>query len=192
MRRVCLVLTLILVPPAVWAQGLGDAAARERQKREKEAGKKAPHSYTNADLRKEEPKKDGEKGAQAAPQGAVQGEAERARDERPNEAERPAEEGHSPQSGNPRVAQAQAQLDAARSSVDGIEARIRELRDRLNPMSGTFIYGPGGSGMANEEQQVRQDLTEAEAQLADARKALADATQALQDARQGRPTEKPE
>jgi chromosome segregation ATPase len=191
-RRVSLALALLLIPPALCAQSLGDAAARERQKREKETGKKPPRSYTNADLRKEEPKKDGDKEGQAAAENAAK-EAQRERDERVIEAERTAEESSSsPQGGGARVAQAQAQLDAAQSAVDGIEARIRDLRDKLNPMSGTFIYGPGGSGMPNEEQQIRQDLKDAETQLADVRKALADATQALQDARQGRPAEKPE
>jgi hypothetical protein len=54
--RVSLLALTLLLPAVVAAQGLGDAAKREREKREKEPSGLAP-IFTNADLEKEEKKK---------------------------------------------------------------------------------------------------------------------------------------
>jgi cob(I)alamin adenosyltransferase len=94
------------------------------------------------------------------------------------------------------MAQERPLLDAitsAQSTVSSVEARIKELGDKLNPMSGSFIFGATGSNDANEELQVREQMRQAEAQLVEARQALAAANQALQDFRQGRaPTAVPQ
>jgi hypothetical protein len=49
--RLCLLALVVLLPVAVAAQGLGDAARREREKREKEPSGMTP-AFTNADLKK--------------------------------------------------------------------------------------------------------------------------------------------
>jgi hypothetical protein len=49
MRTAALVL-LVLLPATLAAQGLGDAAARERQKREQQAKPAPPKVFTDADL----------------------------------------------------------------------------------------------------------------------------------------------
>jgi type II secretory pathway component PulM len=54
-------------------------------------------------------------------------------------------------------------------------------------MSTSFIYGSQGSGSANEEAQVRTELSQAQSELDEARQQLVAASQALQDVRQGRP-----
>jgi hypothetical protein len=192
-KHLGLLLALLLIAPAVGAQGLGDAAAREREKREKQAAKKAPREYTNADLRKEEPGKAGEK------QPSTSGESEAAQLERERRERQTSKEDTSPGAdasedggAGTRVAEAQAQVDAAQSAVSSIEAHIRELRDRLNPQSTTYIYGPTGSNSANEEAQARSELNDADRELAEARQALSAAEQALQDARQGRPSRRKE
>ncbi len=64
---------------------------------------------------------------------------------------------------------------------------MRQLSEKLNPMSVSYIYGAGGSNDANEELRVRAELREAESQLQAARQALVTANQNLQGARQGRP-----
>lgn len=77
-------------------------------------------------------------------------------------------------------------LRQAQARVEAVEARIRSLSVKLNPMNTAFIYGAYGSNSANEEAQVRQQLQEADQELRDARTALAAASQAMEDARRGR------
>jgi len=54
MKSGCVVLLLVLAAPA-WSQGLGDAAARERQKRQKQTPPVPAKVFTEADLAKEKP-----------------------------------------------------------------------------------------------------------------------------------------
>jgi hypothetical protein len=61
MRSGCLVVLLVLLAPA-WsaAQGLGDAAARERQKRKQQPAPATPKVFTEADLAARKPPADAE------------------------------------------------------------------------------------------------------------------------------------
>jgi len=180
-RRISTLLGLLalLLPTLGAAQGLGDVAAREKAKRAQPAKSKAEAKvFTNQDLDQGRPPSapgSGEPGA--APEAGIGGS--------PPE---PAEDD--------RMAQERPLLDAitsAQSNVSSVEARIKELGDKLNPMSGSFIFGATGSNDANEELQVREQMRQAEAQLVEARQALAAANQALQDFRQGRaPTAVPQ
>jgi hypothetical protein len=52
MKGGCFVFLLVLAAPA-WSQGLGDAAARERQKRGRQAAPVPPKVFTEADLEQE-------------------------------------------------------------------------------------------------------------------------------------------
>jgi hypothetical protein len=178
-RRATIVVGLLafVLPAVATAQGLGDAAARERAKRD--AAKKASEAkvLTNDDLDKGRPP--GSTSTSGASTAAPE--------------ERPAEAPSSPPMED-RLANERPYVDAlaaARARVSGIEQRIQDLRSKLNPMSGSFIYGASGSNSANEEAEVRDQLNQAEAELNAARQAAVAADQALQDFKQGRASAPP-
>lgn len=180
-RRLLLALVALLVPGLVLAQGLGDLAARERQKREAAGQREKPRVLTNDDLRKEPD-----------------------RASTPAEAPGAAEDAGSPLRGDPdrrgnedaaqtALEQAQAAVDAARAAVVAAEERVKALGDKLNPMSPSFIYGTTQGGDAvGEEMRTRDELRQAEAQLTEVRDALVKANQAYEDARQRQRTTPPE
>ena len=164
-----------LLPALALGQGLGDTAARERERRAKRTPEKTTPSrtFTNEDLDAGRPPGQAVTAGEAvapppAPEAPSEGGGAPLED--PQAALRPYIEG----------------LRQAQSRVEAVEARIRELSAKLNPMSTTFIYGATGSNNANEEAEVRQQLQETEAELREARGALAAANEALEDARRGR------
>jgi hypothetical protein len=166
---------------SVRAQGLGDAAARERQKRQAQQKAKEPSRvYGNEDLPQHEPEKgDKTKGTTRAAE--------------PQPAETPSGESDASDAASvlaarrSRITEAEATVAAAKADVDRIEARIRQLQDMLNPMSPSYIYGSTSSGdMAGAEARARSELQQAEVRLTEARKALAAANQVLEDAQLGR------
>jgi hypothetical protein len=181
LRRTAGVLALLVLVLPGWlaAQGLGDAAAAARAKRAKQAGAKKTDEtrvFTNDDLAKGRPPGAQPTGSES-PASATPAEGEGGSSEEP-----PAVED--------RFADERPLLDAltaAQSRVSTIEARIQELRSKLNPMSGSFIYGAFGSNSANEEAAVRSELQQLETDLTDARREVAAATEALARARRGRP-----
>jgi hypothetical protein len=168
-------LTALALPALGTAQGLGDAAAREKARRAA-ARKAEARTFTNDDLSAGRPP-----GAAVEPGAATEG-------------------GASPDAGAPAstndgsLAESRRTLEApfidavnaAQGEVAAAEARVTSLQNKLNPMSGDFIYGATGSNNANEEAEVRQQLTEAQAQLQAARQALTASAQALADFREGR------
>lgn len=179
MRRFVFVLIALLAPSLVLAQGLGDTAARERKKREAAGTKEKARVITNDDLKGPDSGKTTattSSSSSSTTPGAESSGSYQAQREAPREGDEGSAEGN-------RLAQAEAEAESARAAVVAAEARVKELQDKLNPMSGSFIYGASGSNDANEEAQVRADLTVAEAQLADARSALVKANQAREDAR---------
>jgi len=179
MRRLLLALLVLLVPSLVLAQGLGDAAARERQKREASGHKGKARVITNDDLSKPDASR-ASAAAPDAPQATSEESAPRDPDQRRVAGEDPAKGG---------LDQAQARVDEARGAVVAAEERVKELSDKLNPMSPSFIYGGTSQGdVVAEEARTREDLRQAEAQLADARAALVKATQAYEDLRLRRST----
>ncbi len=164
----------LALPAGAAAQGLGDTAARERDKRAKQAREQKADAkvFTNDDL------------AAGRPPGAPASDAPAASSPAPEAAR-----GEPTPAEPDRLTQEQPYIEAIRSAQEQVaatEARIRELSEKLNPMSGSFIYGAQGSNSANEEAQVRQGLREAEAQLLGAREGLAAANQGLEDFRRGR------
>jgi hypothetical protein len=178
-RRVATLIGLmaLVLPAVVAAQGLGDVAARERAKRD--AAKKATEAkvLTNEDLDKGRPPGAAGTGGQAA--------------SAPEESS--AEAPTSPPMED-RLANERPYLDAiqtAQTRVSEIEQRIQGLQSKLNPMSGSFIYGASGSNSANEEAEVREQLRQAESELTEARQAVVAANQALEESRQGRPSAPP-
>ncbi|HEX9188842.1 MAG TPA: hypothetical protein VGB87_17305 [Vicinamibacteria bacterium] len=183
-RRVALALAALGLALPGWAsaQGLGDTAAKERAARERarrqEATRKAepPKVFTNDDLAAGRPP--GQAGEGSAPADASSATAEGS-----SSAVVPsAEAGDEATLPSQRL---RAELDAvssARSRVATLEARVRELGAKLNPMSTEFIYGSSGSGSAGEEAEVRAELQQTEVALGAARQELARATEALEDA----------
>ena len=175
-RPFVLSLGLLLAWPCLGAaQGLGDAATREKQKRAAQAasGKATPvRVLTEADL------------AEGRPPGQTSSPA--------SAAATPSEGRLSTEAPPSTVVDSDAQLrpylnavTSAQARVEQLEAQIRSLGAKLNPMSTSFIFGATGSNSANEEAQVREGLRQAESGLAEARKALDAANQALADNRRG-------
>jgi hypothetical protein len=170
--RVTLVFVLALGLPTLGAaQGLGDAAARERARRDG-ARKPAPaRTFTNEDL------------SEGRPPGAGASESVA-----PAEGGAPVSTSEAPPEESRRTQEAPliAALDEAQGQVASAEARVKSLQDKLNPMSSDFIFGATGSNSANEDAEVREQLTQAQAQLLEARQAVTASAQALADFRQGR------
>ena len=170
------------LPAVAAAQGLGDTAARERERRQKEqpakTGEEAP-VYTNHDLdaiRPPDADDDSEDDDTAASEAG-----DSRREERPS---RPA--GRIPGRDDP-LRPHQDAVSNAQAEVDRIEARIRELNGKLNPMSRDYIYGAAQSvDAAGEELRVKAELSELEGRLAQARQDLAAATESMRAAREGR------
>ena len=168
----------VMAPALAAAQGLGDTATREREKRAKQAARTAAPArvFTDEDLTEGRPPGQAAAGGTSATARAPAPAPDASTEDGPPPLEDP-QAAVRPYIENLRRAQAQ---------VEAVEARIRELSGKLNPMSTTFIYGASGSNSANEEAEVRQQLQEAEGQLREARSGLAAANQAMEDARRGR------
>ena len=182
-RRSLLVLIVVSVPGLVCAQGLGDVAAKEKQKRQAAPKTKTPRHH-------ERRPEDG------------RGQQVEVRDDERRLADDGAHADGQQQSGTARGAAApraapirssrrsrrrRTQVDSARSAVVAAEAHVKELGDKLNPMSPSFIYAQGQTGdAAGEEIRTREALKGAEAQLASARDALVVANRDFEDVRQGR------
>ena len=184
--RSLLVALVLALPGLALAQGLGDAAAREKQKRQTTPKSKTTRVITNDDLRKDEPDKKSETGQGASPaleSGSSAPSSSSSQAERESRSHTASESDSRQQA----IDQAQAQVDSARSAVVAAEARVKELGDKLNPMSPSFIYGQAQSGdAAGEEMRTREALRAAEAELAGAREGLVQANKNFEDVRQGR------
>jgi chromosome segregation ATPase len=179
-------LVALALPGLALAQGLGDAAAREKQKRQAAPKGKATRVITNDDLRKDEPDKDKKaegQGASPALDSGSSASSSSYQAERESGSNTASETDARQQA----IDQAQAQIDSARSAVVAAEARVKELGDKLNPMSPSYVYGqPNAADATAEEIRTRQALQAAEAELAGARDALVQANKGFEDVRQGR------
>ena len=181
-RRSLLLLIVVWVP-GVCAQGLGDVAAKEKQKR-KAAPKTNTRVITNDDLKTDEASKSKTETASGASP-TMEPTPTPSSYQAQREAQPSSEGGADSQ--QQAVAQAQAQVDNARSAVASAEAHVKELGDKLNPMSPSFIYAQNHTAdAAGEEIRTREALKGAEAQLASAREALVAANRDFDDVRQGR------
>ncbi len=163
-----------LLPVLVLAEGIGDVAARERARREKQAlaGTTEAPTYTNLDLPQNEPE-DGKKAAtnetrRTASQSDPLPEVSASSGSERGAAEESSEE----------VSIEQAEVAARERQVAALEAERQELQAKLNPMSGTFIYGGTGSNSPAEEARVRNRLSALEQEIPKARQALDEAREA--------------
>jgi hypothetical protein len=199
MRWLVLVVAGPLWSAGVWSQELGDAAARERAKREKRAAEGAPRApvFTDADLKKEaapdeEEVRPGE--AAGAPpssrrspspekgSGPVREKGSGPDSEPPTAVKASsAEEASSEEPGGVvdewrrRAAEARGPLQEAKQRVKELEDRIAELREKLNPLSTKYVLGGLEGQDPNAVFAIQDELTSAETELAEARKALAEA-----------------
>ncbi len=175
LRRIAVVLGLLALalPAFAAAQGLGDAAAREKAKRETAKKPAAPKVFTTDDL------------AQGRPPGA---EPSDVASPSASEAASSAPEPSGPEADRRNEDQSNVQaVTAAKERVTQIEKRIQELQARLNPMSTTYVYGDlnvGGNKVA-EEAEVKAELAQSQGDLNEARQAVLDAVRARDEFRQG-------
>lgn len=187
MRRILVALALVLFPVATWAQSLGQAAAQERERREKRAreGKQAPapRTFTDDDLKAPEERASNgteSRGGKKAPAPPPSRQATPSYSDSPDtgtregEPPRPPGEAVAPgaprQEENPdaiawraRARSARAAIDAARAREASLESRIAQLRQVLNPMSANYRLDP------NRFLQVQNEIRTAEGELAAAR-----------------------
>jgi len=170
----------LALPGVVAAQGLGDIAAREREKRAQEKKEKPAPVLTNDDLEAGRPpgeEKDATGSSSSSSESSSGSESS----------------GRSSREGPPplpdRLAADRPWIDAvkqAQAEVASIEDQIRQANGRLNPMSTDYIFGPSGSNDPNDELRVRQELTDLQARLVAAREAVAAADTELRNHREGR------
>ena len=179
-RGLFLASVLLLVPALAAAQGIGDVAKREREKRKTAPPAKEHYVYDNQDLRKEEPPKAGQtKAADSSSQEAAESvpPVEAVPDSEPSEFEL----------ARARVAEAEKRLADAEAGLAALQTRIKGLQDKLNPMSPSFVYGaPSAANPMAAEARTREELSRAEAELPGAQQAVEDARRQLDDARLGR------
>jgi ABC-type Fe3+-hydroxamate transport system substrate-binding protein len=182
MKRILLLCVplLLLLPGPAGAQGLGDAARRERQKRQTVPPKtEEPRVFDNDDLNAgKPPKKEGE--GEAAPDAAAPPAAS---------SEQPSDEDVQKAVDRERVAQAEKAVAEAAARLATAQARVQELKDKLNPMSPSFVFGAANAGMAapGADMRIREELQQAELEAVEAEKAVEDARREREDARAQRP-----
>lgn len=194
-RALLVALAVLAVPAFAAGQGLGDAAARERERRAKTEPKReeSPKVYSNADLITSRPA--GQRTATEADAGD---------ESRPTRSQGAAQEGGVPQAAAGAAAaqepsaselleqrarrerEFEAAIEAARERVVELERRMTELMQRLNPASTTFIYGPGGTLDLTEEGRIRAELKDMPGRIEAARRLVTVAEDALVDFRNGR------
>jgi hypothetical protein len=171
MRSAITALLLLGLPALAFSQSLGEAAAKERARREKEKaakGTKPIRTYSNGDLPAEGEKKEAveSSGGSYTPSGSSG-----LRPGRTVETEDGSESEGSPQS-------ARQQLEAARARVADAQKQVDELRRKLNPMSVTYNQDTN-NGETATLLRLRSELTQAEAALADAQKEVGPAQEAV-------------
>jgi hypothetical protein len=183
-RALMAALALLALPVLASAQGLGDAAKSERDRRAK-AGQPTQEPgkvYSNEDLNKGRPPADSKDGAQTQSQPPSASSGNQPALETSVE---PSATELIEQKAN-REKEFEAAIDAARARVAEIEKHMNELAARLDVRSTTFVHGAGGSLDVNEEARIRAELAEQPARLEAAKRAVAAAEEALVDFQNGR------
>ena len=194
MRRILVALVLVLFPVATLAQSLGQAAAQERERREKKAreGKQAPapRTFTDEDLKppeetasKRTASKDGEKAPSpqgtparndnpdTAPSGTREGGSIRYEPERPREAHGEAAAPVGPRlEENPDAIAWRERARPARAAVDAAKAREASIEGRIAQLRQELNPMSANYRLdPNRFLQVQDEIRTAEADLAAAR-----------------------
>jgi hypothetical protein len=168
MRRLLLIIVLLLVPSAILAQSLGQAAAQERERREKKAREGKPAAgrvFTNDDLKGSE--RPASKKGNTASSSHSEGVAP-ARGDGSDTAPKGTREGGSEESSEnagwrARAVGVLAAVDQARAREGDIQSRIDQLQQEMNPMSPTYVLDP------NRFLRIQDEIRNAQAELAGAR-----------------------
>ena len=138
MRTLLLCALVVALPaPLVRAQSLGELAAQEKARREKEREKKARPAakvYTENDL--QEGGTDSSKSS--APNRPASPAPSAPEPPSESESERAAEAAEADAALRARIADAKANLEAAREELKGFEDEVERLKQELNPMSTTY------------------------------------------------------
>ena len=169
-RQAAFAVTLLAlgIPGLAVAQGLGETAAQERERRERESRGKAKQEtpvYTNHDLDAIRPPE--------AESNEEDDEAEGASAASPRREESSPRPSARVRGRDDADRRRRDEVSRAQTQVDRIEAQIRELNGRLNPMSRDYVYGEASNvDAANEEIRIRQQLSELEDELRQARSEL--------------------
>jgi hypothetical protein len=79
-----------------------------------------------------------------------------------------------------RAEEARRPLEAAQNRVQGIEAEMAELRDKLNPMSTKYVLGGNSTEGSGAVYEVEEKLRVLEGHLVDARAAVVEAERSWQ------------
>lgn len=165
LRRLLLGLAAVAfvsVPAVSQAQGLAEAAAKEREKRK---GQKAPKVLTEDDLRRagQSGNANVDTGAPAPPASPAPGAAPAAAAgaETADKKEKSAEEQRAEQEKAWRD-----KLQKAQQQVQELSARADKIQGYLNDLSGN-VYGSQRTGLLNELQKTQGELKQAQQQVAD-------------------------
>lgn len=168
MRAFLVALTALALAAGASAQGIGDVAAREREKRKAAGTPAEKRSFDNVDLE----------------QGRPAGTKSDAPASKPAAAEEPAAGGSPDDAQRARVRAAEESVQAAEKEVARLEGRQQEIQDMLNPMSVKYVFGQARSMDATaEEQRLKDELAGLPARIEAAKKAVIDAQRAVADAR---------
>lgn len=185
--RVVLALATLVAPAAAWS-GARDDKDKEKDKAAKT--KPAPRSYSDEDLKKykDTPKTEPEATQTETQPGSTKpsyGEAPAKRTRAPEPVGNQEAGVEAPSREEPKSAEeadwraramgARAPLQEAERRIKGIEAQIGELRDKLNPMSTTYVLGGNSTAGPGAVLEVEEQLRGLDGQLGEARTAAAEA-----------------
>jgi hypothetical protein len=203
-------LTPLLAAPSQDAKDARDKETlkeKEAAKEKEKAAKAKPpaRSYSDEDLKKyKDKRKEDGAGAQAGSGGESStdeeasaarrharehgGYQERRPDSRAQEPGRegvaspPADEPTSPEEANwkSRARQARAPLEAALGHVKELEAQIADQRDKLNPMSASYVLGGNSTAGPGAVYEIEEKLRNLEGALGGARTVVAEAEKSWQ------------
>ena len=160
MKRIvpALVAALLLTPAVVPAQSLGEAAARDKEKKEKDKSRKPAKAYTEEDLRGKLNGTMSNPGSTASPTGSSTGDATAA-SPAPADAPETAEEQEAAlKNWRARRDHVQSEITRINAALASFEAR---LADNTQPM-----YGPGRDALVKNVERSKADLVRAQADLA--------------------------
>jgi hypothetical protein len=168
MRRLLIAIVLQLVPMAIFAQSLGQAAAQERERREKKARESKPAAvrvFTNDDLKGPDgtASKKGDPASSSRSEGVAAGRGGGADTAPKGTREGGSEESSETAGWRERAVGVRAAVDQARAREGDIQSRIDQLQQEMNPMSPTYVLDP------NRFLRIQEEIRNAQAELAGAR-----------------------
>src|SRR5258708_7193495 len=177
MRQLVIAIVLLLAPAIILAQSLGQAAAQERERREKKAREGKPAEgrvFTNDDLKGSQgaATTKGETASSSHSEGGSPARAGGADTEPKGTREGGSGESSESAGWRGRAVGARAALDLAPARGAALPSPIDQLQQELNPMSASYVLDP------NRFLRIQEEIRNAQAELAGAR----EQTRAAQEA----------